>query len=221
MREIAIGTFIGSIAFFMIYVVLLVYYKSFYLKGRDLGFKNTFGYEIYSALPIRSRILLYCSLMLNVALGIFSYFFALRSFMTTYTLIVGIVYVISYIAIAIANITPLTFYKTHLLASIFAVLGYAFASILIGFSFLVEGAFIVAEGINPTIFIIIAVLGIITLLACFNKKLLSWAKMDKAEENGKTFYVKPKVNWLALYEWIVYLLINITNLLLIIYLFIA
>jgi hypothetical protein len=35
--------------------------------------------------------------------------------------------------------------------------------------------------------------------------------MDKAEENGKVIYVKPKVNWFAFYEWIFFVMENLTG----------
>ena len=56
----------------------------------------------------------------------------------------------------------------------------------------------------------ILVFGFLSLLSFVNPKLLDWPKMERSEVNGTTYYVKPKVNFLALYEW-AYLLLQLVS----------
>lgn len=217
--QIAIGLFVCSLAFFVVYLILIVYFKSLTLSGQDVKFRNSYPYEIYSRLSIPNRILLYGSLFLNGALGALGLFFSFLSFDSSYSFIIGIVYSISFLCLVASNVLPLNFYKSHLLTSLCGILGFSFASILSCFITVIPGALGTDQTFFLPICIIVGVLGFLVFLSCFNPKLLSWAKMDKAEENGKTIYLKPKVNYLAIYEWLVYIFYNIVSLIIFISLF--
>ncbi len=217
--QIAIGLFVCSLAFFIVYVILMVYFKSLTLKGQDVNFRNSYPYEIYSKLSIPNRILLYGSLFLNGILGALGLSFSFMSLNSNYSFIIGVVYSVSFICLIASNVLSLNFYKSHLLTSLCGILGFAFASILCCFITVIPEALGPEKTFYLPICIIIGVLGFLVLFSCFNPKLLSWAKMDKAEENGKTIFLKPKVNYLALYEWLVYIFYNVISLIIFISLF--
>ena len=58
-------------------------------------------------------------------------------------------------------------------------------------------------------------------LSNIGPRLFNWAKMDKTEENGTVYYVKPKLNDFALYEWVYLFLEGVVGLLLLINLFVT
>lgn len=47
--------------------------------------------------------------------------------------------------------------------------------------------------------------GIILLATLLNPKIKDWAKMQKTEVNGATYWIRPKVNWFAVSVWLSYL----------------
>ena len=218
-KNIAIGLFIGALAFFIIYLISIIYFKSLTLKGKDVNFRNTYPYEIYSKLSILNRVLLYGSLFANVALGAIGFFFAFQWLGSNYAIIIGSVYAVSFLALVISNVIPLSLPRLHLLSALFGILGFAFASILTCFMTIIPNVLLVSNSFILPMTIIIGILGFLVLLSSFNPKLLSWTKLDKAEIDGKTIYVKPKINFLASYEWLVYLFYNATILLIFISLF--
>ncbi len=215
MAEIGIGCFIGSLAFFMIYCIFVIYQKAFVSSQKEFSFKNSYPYELYFNMSIPQRVFVYSMLFLSVGLGSVGFIFAFQSLLTSYALIIGIAYGVSYIALAISNVLPLTFYKSHIFSALFGLFGFAFASILLCFITVIPSGMLM-ENLDLPVVIIAGVFGFIVLLSCFNPKLLLWGRMDKTEEDGKTYYLKPKINYLALYEWVLFLLYNITILMVLI-----
>lgn len=50
-------------------------------------------------------------------------------------------------------------------------------------------------------------------LQLFNPKLKDWYRMDKAEEDGSVYLVRPRVNWLASMIWSGFLLVSLYQIL--------
>lgn len=78
--------------------------------------------------------------------------------------------------------------------------------------------------INFWIGVCFGIIGLILAVIMLNPKLVEWAKLDKTEVDGATYYVRPKKNYLAITEWLfigalcVNSLLNIINLFLKLYL---
>ena len=61
-----------------------------------------------------------------------------------------------------------------------------------------------------------SVLALLLVILLLNPKLSSWAKKNKTEQDGATYFLRPKVNFLALTEWIYIASLGITLILLIV-----
>ena len=123
-------------------------------------------------------------------------------------------YLISIIAMTFSNVISFSYYKLHLYLALIAFCYFIFSVIFITFSTIIPGALIFTENFNLPIIVILGVLGFSLLLAMLNPRLKDWAKKERCEDNGKTFYVKPKINYFALYEWIFLIAIYFSNFLL-------
>ena len=120
----------------------------------------------------------------------------------------------------ISNILPLNYYKSHLIFSILAFFFFATASFLTGLIPFVSGSTLETFYNKPIQFIIGAI-GLICFASLINPKLANWAKMEKTEVNGKVIYVRPRINFYALYEWIYLILMAVVSLLLFINMFVS
>ena len=91
---------------------------------------------------------------------------------------------------------------------------FALGAILFCFFSVVPGALLLPSRLSLPILVLVGVVGFLGFFALLNPKLKDWYRLDRTEENGATYYVKPKVNYLALYEWIFLVLINLVAFLL-------
>ncbi len=210
----ASGLLVASFALAIAYFVLLAYGNSLLLKEERNHFRNSFPYEFYKDLPLSYRLLLYGVLALDIlslALGMAFFFLYLDS---TYALAILFFLVVSAFAMLISNILPLSHYKGHIIAALCGFAFFSLGSILFAFITLIPGGLILQSHISVPIVVLVGVLGFLSFFALFNPKLKNWARLDRTEENGATYYVKPKVNFLSLYEWIYLALLNLTGFLL-------
>lgn len=217
---ISSGFLIGGFALFIIYFVLLVYSNSLIDKPIRNHLRNSFPYNFYMDFSIKTRFILYVILALSgtlIAIGECMY---MISFSTSYMYFISIFLPLSIIGLLISNLIPLSHYKTHIIAAFVGFGCLSLSTILLTFAGIVEGTMESSTQINLTIRIFLGIIGFVSFFALFNPKLLNWSKMDKTEEDGKTIYVKPKFNFLALYEWIYLILSYFVSFLLMINLFI-
>jgi hypothetical protein len=209
--SLASGFLISAFGIVLAYFAILLYTNSLFGKTERCHLRNSYPFQFYRNDPIPCRIVLYLFLALDaiaLSLGDVFYFSSLG---TSLTIALGVFFGISALALIIANLLPLTNYKAHIFFAGLAFFVYSLASILYSFLTLIPGNSVAAPVLSVPISVVVGILGFVSFFALFNPKLLSWAKMDKAEENGKTYYVKPKVNFLALYEWIYLILMNVTG----------
>lgn len=211
-QSIATAFFLIGLAAFMIYFIMLLVVNGRLPKDTRSSLANSYPYQFYMDQPVAYRTILYVLLGLS-ALGIGAaeslYLFA---FKTVYMDVLGIVFPLALICLVFSNFISLNHYKTHILLSSLGFFGFIFGSLLLSFVKVVPGGIALGD-INLPIYILIGVLGGLGFLSMFNPKLSNWAKMDRAEENGKVYYVKPKVNFYALYEWVYLILMEVTALL--------
>ncbi len=59
--------------------------------------------------------------------------------------------------------------------------------------------------LNPIVSYVMAGVSLSNMLLMFNPKLNKWDKLQKTEVNGATYWMKPKINWLATTVWYAYL----------------
>lgn len=216
MNLITIASFglLASIALIFLYFVLLIISNNKLLKERRLSIKNSFPYEFYMEFPISIRVALYSLLFLSLIASIIGISCFFLAFNTTYMLMTMSLYVISIIAITFSNVISLSHYKIHIALSLISFFFFSYSALLITLSTIIPGALIFTEHVNLPIIVILGVLGFSLLLAMLNPRLKDWSKKERCEDNGKTFYVKPKINYLALYEWIFLIAIYFSNFLL-------
>lgn len=205
---------LASIALIFLYFALLIISNNKLLKERRLSFKNSFPYEFYMEFPIGIRVALYSLLFLSLITSIIGISCFFLAFNTTYMLITMSLYLISIIALTFSSVIPLSNYKLHISLSLISFFYFIFSALLITISTIIPGALIFTENFNLPIIVILGVLGFSLLLAMLNPRLKDWAKKERCEDNGKTFYVKPKINYFALYEWIFLIAIYFSNFLL-------
>ena len=216
MNLITIASFglLASIALIFLYFVLLIISNNKLLKERRLSIKNSFPYEFYMEFPISIRVALYSLLFLSLIASIIGISCFFLAFNTTYMLMTMSLYVISIIAITFSNVISLSHYKIHIALSLISFFFFSYSALLITFSTSLNSALIYEENFNLPIIVILGVLGFSILLAMLNPRIKNWSKKERCEDNGKTFYVKPKINYLALYEWIFLIAIYFSNFLL-------
>lgn len=216
MNLITIASFglLASVALIFLYFVLLIISNNKLLKERRLSIKNSFPYEFYMEFPIGIRVALYSLLFLSLIASIIGISCFFLAFNTTYMLMTMSLYVISIIAITFSNVISLSHYKIHIALSLISFFFFSYSALLITFSTSLNSALIYKENFNLPIIVILGVLGFSILLAMLNPRIKNWSKKERCEDNGKTFYVKPKINYLALYEWIFLIAIYFSNFLL-------
>lgn len=214
LRTLASLFFLLSFAVYLAFMALLLLFNSRFPKEERNSLRNSFPYEFYRQQGPRLRFLLnalvFLALLLEL-LGTSIYFTSFRSF---YSYGEMVVFGLAALLMAVGNVLPLSLYRSHLLTNLSSFLLLSLGSILFAFQRLVPGAMVFPSEIHVSVAVLSGILGFLSFFALFQKRLLNWAKLDKTEENGATYYVKPKVNLLALYEWLYFLLFEIQGLLL-------
>lgn len=195
---------------------ILIHYSNSLIEDRTVKnhIRNSFAYQYYMNCSMGLRLFLYIVLGLScVMMGLGITFFISMMKATPYLVFIAVLFPLSFLFLYFSNILSLNYYKLHLISSIGGFFFFSAACILSGI-----GPFISKVGVELTYFskpvmVVVGVVGAIAFLALINPKLTNWAKMEKAEENGKTIYVKPKVNFYALYEWVYLILLAVVSLL--------
>lgn len=215
---------LGLIAGFILvilYFALLIFSNMSVRKEERNSFNNSFPYLYYQNMPMSMRIFLYIILGLGLVLiGMGECLFFSGLTFTCYQFVLSILFPLSALFLYISNILPLNYYKSHLIFSILAFFFFSTASFLTGLIPFVSGSTLETFYNKPIQFIIGAI-GLICFASLLNPKLANWAKMEKTEVNGKVIYVRPRINFYALYEWIYLILMAVVSLLLFINMFVS
>lgn len=212
--HIAAGLMVIGFATFLAYFAVLIYSNSLIQNPDRNHFRNSFPYNFYSSFSIVNRVVLYVLLFAGTILTCIGESFFFISFQTAFTFILGLLLPLSLLCLVISNVMPMTFYKIHLITSGIGFTLFGFSLTVFAFARVIPSALNFASDLSLFIAVVIGFIGIISIASLINPKLKSWSKMDKTEENGTTYYVKPKVNWYALYEWIFLIFMQLTNLML-------
>lgn len=219
--KIACLSLIGGFILVVLYFVLLIFSNMAVRKEERNSFNNSFPYLYYQNMPMSMRIFLYIILGLGLVLvGMGECLFFSGLTFTCYQFVLSILFPLSALFLYISNILPLNYYKSHLIFSILAFFFFATASFLTGLIPFVSGSTLETFYNKPIQFIIGAI-GLICFASLLNPKLANWAKMEKTEVNGKVIYVRPRINFYALYEWIYLMLMAVVSLLLFINMFVS
>lgn len=220
--QFSLASLLTGLISFAVYFAILMYCNLANNKEERNHFRNSYPYQYYSSFKMNVRLFLYivltCSLLLQ-AMGIVL-FISSQKF-TIYQLIPCILYAIAYLSMLASNILSLSYYKKHLVFTLIGFFTFSLSCILTGVIPFVEGLTYDSMFYSKGCCISLIVIGSLLLLMLINPKLTSWAKMEKAEDNGTTYYIKPKINFLALYEWIYLFIMNITSIIFIINLFVT
>lgn len=196
------------------YLSYLVSMKALTMKKEEkILFRNSFPVELHRVIKKPVRIFEIGILFVASFLSIWSLSMYLFSLQSLYLGIVCGGMILSFIGVFFSHIIPLDYYKFHIITALVGFVFYSFSTILLGLSAIVPGAITLDGCFNIGISIVIGVLGFLVFLSLFNPKLMNWAKMDKTEVDGTTIYVKPKRNYLAIYEWMM-IVLHIVSLLL-------
>lgn len=189
-------------ALFLAYMAVIIYSNALLSGPEKNRFRNSFPYNFYISQSMRLRIVSYALLALSSLSTIVGESFFLISFSGSYMYLLAVMLPLSLLCLSVSNFLSLTFYKAHITLAFLGFVLFAVCSILFGISYLVPSSMLYTEQVVQPIFVIVLVIGIVMLLSLLNPKLLYWFRMDKTEEDGKTYYVKPKINFFAMYEWI-------------------
>lgn len=201
---------LGIIMFVGYFAVLFLSNRSY--KGESKNhLRNSYAYLYYMNASLATRVLLYALLVSGVLfIGLGEAFFFSSNQFSFFQVFLAIFFPLSIFLLALSNILSLNYYKAKLLCSLSSFLCYSFSCIAFGMVPFINGLTLDKEFYSMPIAIIVCIIGVITFLSLFNPKLVNWAKMQKVEEDGKTYYVKPKWNFLAFYEWIYLILMVVT-----------
>lgn len=120
-------------------------------------------------------------------------------------------FIISLMGFLLSVFFGFEYLKVHLIGDIAMFLGEAGGDISLLLACVFKGNYI--DPFPSAIMIIFGIIGIILLGLLFHPSIKRWAFLEKSEENGKVIYVRPKVNYLALMEW-VYLVGHLVNMVL-------
>lgn len=212
---------IGALLLLLAYYILVIYSNRAIEREERNSFLNSFPYLYYQNMPMSMRLFLYILLGVGVVmLGLGESFFFSAITFSSYQLALAILFPIASLCLYLSNILSLNYYKMHLITSILGFFFFASACLLTGLVTFVSGTGINMY-YNRAITIVIGVIGLLCFLSLLNPKLANWAKMQKTEVNGKVVYIRPKVNFYALYEWIYLSLNGIVGLLIVINIFVA
>ena len=219
--KIACLCLIGGFLLVVLYFVLLIFSNMAVRKEERNSFNNSFPYLYYQNMPMSMRIFLYIILGLGlVFIGMGECMFFSGLTFTCYQFVLSILFPLSALFLYISNILPLDYYKSHLIFSVLAFFLFATESFLTGLIPFVSGSTL-ENFYNKPIQFIIGAIGLICFASLLNPKLANWAKMEKTEVNGKVIYVRPRINFYALYEWVYLLLMAVVSLLLFINMFVS
>lgn len=203
MNQIRVASILLLISFALgiVYFIVTMVSNNRLDKQERCAFRNSYPYNFYmnSSLPIRA--IQYFTLLVSILCGAIgeAFFFAAYDISTMYFLMA--LFPIAFICLFISNILSLNYYRSHLILSSVSFVLFSIASIILSFHTIIC-QFAPEPKIYIPILVLSGLLGFSGLLSLANPKLFSWAKMNKTEENGKTYYVKPKWNFYAFYEWI-------------------
>lgn len=218
--SLASGLLICGTISFIFYMIVLLLSNSMLDKQDKNRFRNSFPYQFYAKSSMPMRVMMYVMLLVSVCFTCCGEFFLLfASRMTVISIMIAILLPISLILLFISNILSLVHAKSHIITSTISFFTFSLACILFALTTFIPS--VDTLYISRVISIIVGVIGLIALISLINPKLSNWAKMEKAEIDGKTVYVKPKINYYALYEWIFLILMEIVALLLFIDIFVT
>lgn len=201
MHGLSTGLILGGFAIGLIYFIFLFYYNMRLPRNERNHFRNSFPYQFYLSDPVPIRVILYVLLILGSLMTSIGEIFYFSLFQSTYISITGTALAVSLLLLAISNLLPLSYYRLHLFFSALSFALFDASTMCLATAKWIQAVPFPEEYSLP-VFITIGIIGLIGFLSLFNPKLLDWFKMDRAEENGKVIYVKPKVNWYAFYEWL-------------------
>ena len=196
--------------FFLLFYFVMLCYFSFSKKKERNSFLNSFPYQFYGDMSSLERYFLYgllCIGVFLVSLGESIYFISMKSLLFV---TLSVLFPLSLVFLLLSNLIPLSKYKLHIFFAMFSFAIFMFSSLLYGISEWIEGGIVFKDSVSLFSRVVILVFGVLSLLSFVNPKLLDWPKMERSEVNGTTYYVKPKVNFLALYEW-AYLLLQLVS----------
>ncbi|MFA6829924.1 MAG: hypothetical protein WCR67_04405 [Bacilli bacterium] len=200
--NLAMGLMIGAVVLLAVYFLILLITNHSLDKDKRNSLLNSYPYQFYQNLSIPLRSLLYFLLFAYLICAVLGGLFFLVGSNTSYQSIIGGMLAFSMIMLVSGNVVPLTKYKIHILLNM---LGFGFISLsLLCFCFvsLIPAGIFYPDSVSLGSQIIAGILGFLMFASLFNPKLLDWSKMEKSEVDGVSYYEKPKVNCLPLYEWV-------------------
>lgn len=194
----------------IIFVVLVNHFKD---KNDNLSFLNSYPYEYFLSMSFSKRISLYIIFFLDLLIQATLTFTSLFLLNTTavYLIIISFISIFAFILFSIGFVTPLSYLKQHIICIISSFLLFMSYNVLLSFVTIINENF--KLNFSITILILIGVIGFLSLISFINPNLSKFAKLNKSEDNGKTIYVKPKINSLPLYEWIYFILFQLSTIL--------
>lgn len=196
--------------------LLLFFLMLFLLKKKSVSLTNTFGYEIFSSLPLDKRLFFYFLLFVFSGLSSSGIILGLFVFKSIYLNIISITFILGYILICLSIICPLSLYKYHL-ACYYLGSGLISSSLLLFFIGKVNTQLIVDNSlISMPISTVFLLLSVTLLIFIINPNNSSFYKLNKVQIDGQITYEKPKINFLALEEWSTLIILGLVNLLFII-----
>ncbi len=211
---LSVSFFVIAIAICIVYFSVLLYQNSRYPRTERNSLRNSYGYEFYASEQPATRGILYTLMSMDIVSLCLGFFFCFLTDKSLYSYMLSAVFIISLICICAANMIPLSHPIAHLVTA-FTGMGFmGVGTFLLAFSDMINDGLFHLVDMGLGVSITMGIIGGIMIVALFNPKLRDWAKLDRTEVDGVTVYEKPKINWLALYEWISIILCHVIGLIL-------
>ena len=212
--KLALALLAIGVVLLVAYIVILISSNSKVDVENKNHFRNSFPFQYYMSASISTRAILYSLIvvsLISMSMGLCFFFSGMEY--TFYQLFLAILFPVSGMMLLISNILSLSFYKAHIATSMISFVTFGLACTSMALIPFIPGLAIETHFYSTVICVIIGIIGIFSLLSLVNPKLSNWSKMDKVEKNGTTYYVKPKINFYTLNEWITLFLYGVVSVL--------
>ena len=204
---VLVAAIISSILFIFTSSLILVKNSS----NRTLSLLNSFPCEYFMEMNQKKRIscfILLIAIQFFQAVCLFISIYYLRS---VYSLFCALIAAVGSLVFVIGFISPLSRTILHISAIICSFFMLLFFNTLLAFINVVPNSYDIAfSSFSMPYYVSCGTIAILIFISLCNPKLFNWSRMEKTEQDGKTIYIKPKVNYLALYEWIYFLLYQVS-----------
>ena len=183
----------------LVSIIILFVLPTLEKRKEKLPYFSCFPFETVSS--YKGRISQLILVFLCACFILTSYVLYLNS---SYVLLISanIFYFLSILGLIGVYLFTLNYYRYHLISAIMFGLGLVGGNFLLFLDYLIN-TLNKSDSLLPVYFaVVLLITGLFVLILFFLKKTMNWMKLDKIEDNGKVLFLRPKVNYLVLVEYV-------------------